>query len=177
MADLKITTAAVKAAVGRPPTGAGAKGGPSAFESIRSKIAEKVVGDVKLPAVAPPTAQQVASLDKSLQKQLERTDARSATEFFSAKVKDTGAAMDRLSQKVDQVSPRGVTSPLRDRLNSIEQQFQKTGTMLKRVNGMDPKALLNVQVQFYQVAENMELLSKVVDQVSSGAKTVMQTQV
>ena len=42
---------------------------------------------------------------------------------------------------------------------------------------MDPKSLLNVQVQFYQVAENMELLSKVVDQVSSGAKTVMQTQV
>ena len=110
MADLKITTAAVKAAVGRPPTGAGAKDGPSAFDSIRSKIAEKVAGDVKLPAVAPPTAQQVASLDKGLQKQLERTDARSATEFFSAEVKNTGAAMDRLSQKVDQVSPRGVTS-------------------------------------------------------------------
>jgi hypothetical protein len=62
-------------------------------------------------------------------------------------------------------------------LNLIEQQYQKSGDLIGRVKNMDPQSLLKAQVQLYQLSENMELLSKVVEQMTSGVKTIMQTNV
>ena len=40
-----------------------------------------------------------------------------------------------------------------------------------------PGDLMKVQMQMYQLTENLEMMSKVVEQVSSGVKSVLQTQV
>jgi hypothetical protein len=36
---------------------------------------------------------------------------------------------------------------------------------------------MKVQMQMYQLTENLELMSKVVEQVTSGVKSILQTQV
>jgi hypothetical protein len=41
----------------------------------------------------------------------------------------------------------------------------------------NPGDLMKLQMQMYQLTENLELMSKVVEQVTSGMKTLLQTQV
>jgi hypothetical protein len=177
MADIKITKAAVKPALGAVSPGATAKAQPSAFDVIRSKIADKVAADLKTPPPVQPNAQQVASLESGLKTRLERTDARTATEFFRVEMKDSKAALEKLTHAVDKLPRQSAFSPVRERLNLIEQQYQKSGDLIGRVKNMDPQSLLKAQVQLYQLSENMELLSKVVEQMTSGVKTIMQTNV
>jgi hypothetical protein len=177
MADLKIAKTAVKSGINAVSPGAAGKVRPSAFDAIRSKIAEKVAADLKLPPVAQPNAQQIASLESGLNKRLEQTNVRSPAEFFRVEMKDSQVGLDKLTNAVDKLPSQSAFTPIRQRLNTIEQQFQQSSDLLHRVKDMDPKSLLKVQVQLYQLSENMELLSKVVEQLSSGVRTVMQTNV
>jgi hypothetical protein len=177
MADLRIVKTVVKPGAGGPSLGQTAKTGPSKFDVISSQIAQKVAADVKLPRVAPPSAQQMSSIESGLKHQMERTDARSATEFFQVGMKDTRLNLDKLAQAVGKLPPQNTYSPFRERLQVMEQQFQKSGDLIQQVKGMDPKSILNVQVQLYQLSENIGLMSKMVEQVSSGVKTMLQIQV
>jgi hypothetical protein len=174
MADIKITKAAVKPVAGASP---GAKAQPSAFDVIRSKIAGKVAADLQVPPPVQPNAQQVASIEGGLKTKLERTDARNAADFFRVEMKDSKVALDKLTQAVDKLPQKTAFGPVRQRLNLIEQQYQKSGELIGRVKNMDPQSLLKAQVQLYQLSENMELLSKVVEQMTTGVKTIMQTNV
>ena len=177
MADLKITKAAVKPALGAASPGISPKAQPSTFDVIRSKIAEKVAADLKIPPPVQPNAQQIASMEGRLQTRLERTDARTAADFFRVEMKDSKAAMEKLTHAVDKLPQKSAFGPVRERLNLIEQQYRKSGELIGRTKNLDPQSLLKAQVQLYQLSENMELLSKVVEQMTTGVKTIMQTNV
>jgi len=43
-------------------------------------------------------------------------------------------------------------------------------------NTQNPQDLMKIQMQMYQLGENLELMSKVVEQVTSGVKSILQTQ-
>jgi hypothetical protein len=177
MADLKIAKTAIRSGIKAVSPGETGKLQPSAFDQVRSKIAERVAADLKLPALAQPNPQQAASLANSLNLQLQRTDARNASEFFRVEMKDKQASLDKLTNAVSKLPEQNTFAPIRQRLDTIEQQFQRSGDLIRSVKDMDPKSLLDAQMQLYQLSENIEMLSKVVDHVSSGVKTVMQTQV
>jgi hypothetical protein len=177
MADLRISKAAIKSGVGAISPGSTGKARPSAFDSIRSKIAGQVAADLKVPPAPQVNTQQIASIEANLNKRLETSGARTPQDFFRVEMKDSRVALDKLTNAVDKLPRQGAFSPIRQRLDMIEQQYQRSGDLIHRVGDMDPKSLLNVQLQLHQLAENMELLSKVVDQVSSGVKTIMQTNV
>ena len=176
MADIKITKAVAKPAVNALSSGTG-KAQPSAFDLIQTKISEKLSADLRLPPLAQAKPQQISALENGLKKNLERTDARPATELFRVEMKDRKAALERVTHAVDKLPAQGAFSPIRQRLDIIEKQFQKSSDLIHGVKDMDPKSLLKVQVQLYELSENLEMLSKVVDHVSSGVKTIMQTQV
>ena len=177
MADIKIAKTALKGAIDGASTGGSAKVKPSAFDRIQSKIADKVAADLKVPPQAQPKPQQIASIESDLRKRLDQTQASSPTEFFRGDVDRSKKALDKLTTAVEKLPPKSAFDPIRQRLNVIEQQFQRSGNLVDRVKDMDPKSLLNTQVQLYQLSENIELLSKVVDSLTSGVKTIMQTQV
>jgi hypothetical protein len=177
MADLKITKAAVKPAVNALSSGLSGKAKPSAFDQIQATIAAKVAADLKLPPLAQVTPQQAASLENGLKNRIEKTDARSAAELFAPDIKNTKAALGNLTAAVAKLPQQNALNPIRQRLEAVDQQFQRSGSLVNATKEMDPKSLLKVQMQMYQVSENIELLSKVVDQMSSGVKTIMQTQV
>jgi hypothetical protein len=176
MADIKITKAAAKPTVSALSSATG-KARPSAFDVIQSKIAGKVAADMKLPPLAQAPPQKIASMETALQKNLEKTDARSAADVLRPELKDGKAALEKVTSAVNKLPQQSAFNPLRERLNVIEQQYQRSSTLVNGMKSMDPKSLLRAQVQLYEVSENLELLSKVVDHVSSGVKTIMQTQV
>jgi hypothetical protein len=177
MADIKIAKTALKPAVSSLSSGSTAKAGPSAFDRVQAKIADKVAADLKIPPPVQPKPQQIASMETDLRNRLDRTKPQSAGELFRPEVDQSKAALDKLTTAVNKLPPKGAFDPVRERLKVIEQQFQKSSSLIRAGKEMDPKSLLNVQMQLYQVSENIELLSKVVDQLTSGVKTIMQTQV
>jgi hypothetical protein len=177
MADIRIAKTALKSAVTGASAGSTPKAGPSAFDKIQSKIAEKVAADLKVPPLAKPNPQQVAGIETDLRKRLEQTKATSPGEFFRPQIEQNQAALNKLTTSVNKLPQKSAFDPIRDRLTAIEQQFQRTGNLVGGGKDMDPASLLKAQVQIYQMGENIEVLSKVVDQLSSGAKTVMQTSV
>ena len=176
MADIKITKAVAKPAVSAVTSGTG-KAQPSAFDLIQAKISEKVAADLRLPPLAQAKPQQVAAMENGLKKNLDRSDGRPATELFQVEMKDRKATLERVTQAVEKLPAQSTFNPIRQRLNVIEQQYQKSSDLVRGVKDMDPKSLLKVQVQLYELSENIEVLAKVVDHVSSGVKTIMQTPV
>jgi hypothetical protein len=174
MADLRVAKVVnpAGAAVAQLP-----KAAPSKFDLVRSQIAQKVAAAIKLPPMAQPSAPQVASIESGLKQQLTVTNARSAADFFQPGLQNTRLQMDKLTQAVGKLQPQQASSPLTDGLKALEQQFQDSGNLIQKMTDMDPKSLLNVQLQLYQLSENIGLMSKLVEQTSSGMKTVMQTQV
>jgi len=175
MADLRIT----KAALNPPATGLASmpKAAPSKFDVIRSQIAQKVAATIKLPAAAQPSAQLISPIQSGQSRQLPPQGARPAAELFQARLKNTRIQIDNLTQAVGKLPPQDSSSSLQERLKALEQQFQDSGNLIQNITDMDPKSLLNVQVQLYQLSENIGLMSKLVETASSGMKTVMQTQV
>ena len=60
----------------------------------------------------------------------------------------------------------------------MDSQFQSAGQMVNSLRGTEsPGDLMKIQMQMYQLTENLELTSKVVEQVTSGVKSILQTQV
>ena len=175
MADLRIT----KAALNPPATGLASmpKAAPSKFDVIRSQIAQKVAATIKLPAAAQPSAQLISPIQSGQSRQLPPQGARPAAELFQARLKNTRIQIDNLTQAVGKLPPQDSSSSLQERLKALEQQFQDSGNLIQNITDIDPKSLLNVQVQLYQLSENIGLMSKVVETASSGMKTVMQTQI
>ena len=83
----------------------------------------------------------------------------------------------QLSNRVNGLPKTPAFEPFRQRLASIDEQYRATGQLVNSTASSDnPKDLLKIQVQLFQMTENLELMSKVVDQVTSGMKTILQTQ-
>jgi hypothetical protein len=175
MADVMITKAALTPGNAGPSQTANA--GPSKFDVIKSQITQQVAADVKVPAGAPPFAQLNSSIETGLKQQLAKVDSRSAMDPLRRGMKNTRVEMDKPAGTVGSLPPQSSFSPFRERLNVLEQQFQKSGDLIQGMSDMDPKSLLNVQMQLYQLSGNIELMSKLVDQASSGVKTMLQVQV
>jgi hypothetical protein len=153
------------------------KAGPSKFDQIRTQLAQRISADLKLPAPAKISEQQKTQLESELRKRLTVTGATNPGEFFGVQRKNTHLQIQKLSTRVTKLPADGAFAPIRERLSSIETQFQNSGKLIDSTQDMNPQSLLKLQIQMYQLSENVEMLSKVVDSVNSGVKTILQTQV
>lgn len=154
------------------------KQGPSKFDDVRAKLDAQLADRVKVPPTAQVSPAQKKLLESDLRKRLERTRSTTPTEFFKVEMKNNKTGVERLRQAVGAMPKIKALEPIRQRLSAIETQFEQSGKLLKGLGTLDsPQGLLKVQVQMYQLTQNIELMSKVVDQVNSGIKTVLQTQV
>jgi hypothetical protein len=82
-----------------------------------------------------------------------------------------------LTTRVNSLPKTSAFDPIRSRLTSIDQQYKSAGQLVNSLKNADnPRDLMKIQMQMYQLTENLELMSKVVEQVTSGMKSVLQTQ-
>ena len=93
-------------------------------------------------------------------------------------MKSARVQLDALHRKAQAIPPGPAAETVSERLNSLDAQFQNSGKILEGLSNLStPGDMLKFQMQMYQFSQNMELMSKVVEQVSGGAKQMLQVQV
>ena len=154
------------------------KTGPSKFDQVRAQQMENTSPPVDLPpAVTQVSPAQTQTLQAELRQRVQSTSSNPA-DLLKVDLGNTGTSLNQLTKRVSALPNSQATDPIRSRLMSIDQQYKATGQLFN--NGgqqMSQQDLLNAQTQIYLMSENISLVSKVVDQVTGGVKTLLQTQV
>ncbi len=154
--------------------GAGPKGPP--FEQVRQQMAQKPPETIQMPASAPaPTPEVKKAQTAELHGKLR--GATSPDQVFGPDMAKIETDMGKLRKSVDKIPKTSEFEPLWNRLEGLEQQFSSTGAKAKNLGSLDnPRAMLQLQLEVYQLSQNFEIVSKVVEQVNSGVKQIVQTQ-
>lgn len=70
-----------------------------------------------------------------------------------------------------------VGSDLRGRFTQVESEWYEVERILKSDKDLSTGELLGLQARLYQVSQHVEVMSKVVDQMTGGIKTILNTNV
>lgn len=148
-----------------------AKTGASRFEEVRARTASQP--DQTLTHV---TTQQVSpAMNRPLPWNIAQA---SPAALLTPKLDQISNSLTILGNRVTAVGGSSSPSLLRGRLESLESQFSQVGKHVKAIGPQtDPMQLLKLQHEIYQINEEIEVLSKVVEQASNGVKSVLQTQI
>jgi hypothetical protein len=144
----------------------GQKAGPSKFDLLRADLNQKLAGT---PQVVPKTGvpQDQGALRNDLRQKLPTPDANQLR-----------AGIADLNRKVSAAPDVSAFEPVRERLKSIEAEFNASANLLNGPGSFDdPNRLLEMQMEVYKLAQSVEILSKTVSEATSGVKTILQTQV
>ena len=159
MDPLVTKTVPTPATSGAQSDSVASKNGPSKFDQVRAKVG---TGSTGTQAVAgePPR-------DSSVSKRQLNNDLASSRDSLR-QLKDRLAAVPQTSS----------LDSLRNRLLSLESQYQKVGSAVQDISGpSSPERLLQLQKDMYRLDENLGIASKMVDQVTSSIKSILQTQI
>jgi hypothetical protein len=151
------------------------KSQPSKFDKVRVNLQNQVT-----PQLPPPAAANAAEQKRVLESQLRQRmqQARTPADMFRTDLNGARRTLDGLHARVDALPKTPAFEPLRARLQGIETQFNATGKLLDGLSHTnDPRELLKVQMQVFEITQNLEIISRVVEQVNTGVKSVLQTQV
>jgi|SRR5215213_2671699 len=69
------------------------------------------------------------------------------------------------------------TNDLSGRFTQIESEYKQVESIMRSDKNLSPGELLALQARLYQVSQHIEVMSKVVDQMAGGIKTVLNTNV
>ncbi len=180
MADPVISKVGASATQAVPKEGLAETGkkGPSNFDKVQDTVAEQQQAQRQLPPPVENVSEaQRKNLVSEVRRKMEANPSGSPKAVFGPELRDTGVQLERLRRRADTV-PGTSSSAIQTRLGQIESQYQQTTAALDKLPGMtDPRSLLKMQIEMYTMTQNIELVSKAVEQMNSGVKTVMQTQV
>ncbi len=155
------------------------KTGDSKFDQVRARLIDEQAQRVEMPPeIKQVSVEQKKVLQADLAQRTESMGTRSPRELFGVDMKRAKEGIERLHNRVDALPKSSALEPFRKRLASIDAQYQSTGQLVNAPHATDsPADLMKIQLQVYQLTENLELMSKVVEQVTSGVKSIIQTQV
>lgn len=74
-------------------------------------------------------------------------------------------------------APGSTRTDLRGRFGQIETEWNQVESIMRSNKDLSTTELLGLQARLYQVTQHVEVLSKVVDQVTGGVKTILNTNV
>jgi hypothetical protein len=94
---------------------------------------------------------------------------------------DTKTSMSGFRKLLDEAMSGGLNSSkskdVMGKLTDIETEFKGLDALMRSDKNLSQGQLLGVQARLYQVSQHIEVLSKVVDQMTGGVKTVLNTNV
>ena len=70
-----------------------------------------------------------------------------------------------------------VTDNLAGRFTQVENEYKAVEDIMKSDKSLSQGELLALQARLYQVSQHIEVMSKVVDQMAGGIKTVLNTNI
>jgi hypothetical protein len=150
----------------------------SKFDKVRTRLQDEQAQQLQIPPeVKQISPEQKKVLQADLSKRLEGTKGTSPHEVFGVDMKRAKDKVANLTTRVNSLPKTSAFDPIRSRLTSIDSQFKSTGQLLDSLKSTEnPRDLMKIQMQMYQLTENLEMMSKVVEQVTSGTKSILQTQ-
>src|SRR5215469_2541819 len=142
----------------------------SKFDQVRADLRDQQARQVQIPpAVEQVSPQQKQALEAQLSARLQQGKNMSAQQLFGVDMKRAKQRVDHLTKQVNALPKTSAFEPFRDRLTTIDTQYRSAGRLVNAVkNSSSPADLMKVQLQMYQLTENLELMSKVIEQVTSG---------
>ncbi len=91
---------------------------------------------------------------------------------------DSRTRLGMLRDVISKSNAPGSTGPdLRGRFGQIETEWNQVESIMRSNRDLSTTELLGLQARLYQVTQHVEVLSKVVDQVTGGVKTILNTNV
>jgi hypothetical protein len=91
---------------------------------------------------------------------------------------DSRTRLGMLREVMSKPSAAGATgTDLRGRFGQIETEWNQVESIMRSNKDLSTSELLGLQARLYQVTQHVEVLSKVVDQVTGGVKTILNTNV
>lgn len=98
-------------------------------------------------------------------------------DVLKPKLDYAGRSLSDLNTRAATIRPASAGESLQNRLDLLNAQFRVLGNHLQEsAEKNDPMQLLRLQNDIYQLDEELELVSKVVDQATSGVRSLLQTQ-
>jgi hypothetical protein len=93
---------------------------------------------------------------------------------------DSRTRLGLLREAVSGVSGNGSgvgTTDLRGKLMQVETEWKQLDGIMRSDKNLSTGELLGLQARLYQVSQHIEVMSKVVDQVTGGIKTILNTNI
>jgi hypothetical protein len=91
---------------------------------------------------------------------------------------DSRTRLGMLRDVISKSNAPGSAGPdLRGRFGQIETEWNQVESIMRSNKDLSTTELLGLQARLYQVTQHVEVLSKVVDQVTGGVKTILNTNV
>ena len=126
------------------------------------------------------TANKLEQIQAELQKttQVPNSDTEKMTKMLSEIMGDSGGRMSMLKEAYDKLGRTGkVPKDLRGNLISTEREWNNVQQIMNSDKNLSQGELLALQQRLYMVSQHVEVMSKVVDQMAGGIKTVLNTNI
>lgn len=155
------------------------KEGGRSFESVLQQGGGQG-GDVQNPAGQPAqvSGAELERMRVDLQQRIERLPPNASNmNALLPELIDSKTRLGLLREALGGVgnSPKG--TDLRGQFAKVEGEWHQLESIMKSDKDLSQGELLGLQARLYQVSQHVEVMSKVVDQVTGGVKTILNTNV
>jgi hypothetical protein len=107
-------------------------------------------------------------------------DRQARTKYFAERIEPSGQVLAELREKAYEIRPGVWQTRFRQHLSEVDASYQELDRFLREYEGgreFSDRELLAMQLRSHQIMQNVEILSKTVEQSVSGMKTIFQTNV
>jgi len=160
------------------------------FESYLQQQDTKTQSDNQTPTQTVEKTQQPTTSGTEMQKKLDQMEAELADRFretnqnqnnFNKMMPELLDSKSRLGMLREAYGKLGdtskMTSDLSGRFTQVENEYKQVEAIMNSDKNLSTGELLALQARLYQVGQHIEVMSKVVDQMAGGIKTVLNTNV
>jgi hypothetical protein len=151
------------------------------FETVRTKAAEldNHVQQIKETGAVSDDHIQVAS--KEAREMFDRyVQPGNEMNGYNSLFHDNRAKLESLRAELDRIGGPQENNKVGNYLNGIDKEFSSLEGILNNLDinaPINPLEMIKLQTKMQFITEHVEILSKVVDQISTGMKTILQTNI
>lgn len=157
-----------------------AQSGGKSFEAQLQDKMQAAVDQTKTDKPSTETTSKLDQIQEDLQKRTQAPDADSArmTKMLQDIMGESGGRMSMLKDAYNNLGKTAkVPSDLRGNLVNTESEWKAVQQIMNSDKNLSQGELLALQQRLYMVSQHVEVMSKVVDQMAGGIKTVLNTNI
>ena len=150
------------------------------FEAQLQDKMQTAIDQTKTDKPGTETANKLDQIQEDLQKRTQAPDADPArmTKLLQEIMGESGGRMSMLKDAYDKLGKTNkVPSDLRGNLINTESEWNAVQQIMNSDKNLTQGELLALQQRLYMVSQHVEVMSKVVDQMAGGIKTVLNTNI